>query len=326
MKLEEYPNLTEKESVFETTNITTHKDFDNFYDEFKEKTLLFRGICEAKYKIYTSAQREWLTNEYANQGITYAQFIQSIITNIRKNKILSQYYKSLNINENDLLYISLLQHSGAPTPLLDFTHNLEVALYFALDGLKVASSDKDIDNYFSLYILDCNKCGKELTDIVSLLSNGLATGTAMLKDTKSKYPDTDIDDSLLKEVDKYTKWMKQDGTEDGLYKLKCGFLDNPLNSKTVSMYETNEILYWSNINLIAQQGCFILYTEESTPLEQYFSGEKKYLPKLQCFNVHKSLVEYIKNQSLKSMSKLDIYPDIKLMCKEAYNTFKKELK
>ena len=95
MKLEEYSNLTQKEAFFETTNISTHKEFDDFYDEIKTKDLLYRGIHEAKYKIYTSAQREWITNEYSKQGISFIQFIQSIISNIRKRTILSQYYKSL---------------------------------------------------------------------------------------------------------------------------------------------------------------------------------------------------------------------------------------
>ena len=326
MKLEEYSSLVQKGSFFETTNLTTHKEFDAFYDEIKTKDLLFRGIHEAKYKIYTSAQREWIMNDYSKQGIAFVQFIQSIISNIRKRTILSQYYKSLNIHENDLLYISLLQHYGAPSPLLDFTHNLNIALYFALDGLKVASSNNDIDNYFSLYILDRNKCGYELVDIVAMLSNGRESGEKMLKEFMDLNPNQPVNDSLLKHVDEYTTWIKDDGTNEGLCKIDCGFLDNPLKSKTFSMYETNEILYWSNVNLIAQEGCFIFYTKENTPLEQYFGFDNKYLPKLKCVNIHKSLAEYIKNKYLKSISRLDIYPDISLMCKEAYNTFKKELK
>lgn len=325
MKLEEYSNLEQKKSFFETINITTINEFDKIYQEL-HGNLLFRGIHEAKYKIYTSAQREWITNEYSKQGITFTQFIDLIITNIRSNQILSKYYKSLNINENDLLYISLLQHYGAPSPLLDFTHNLDIALFFALEGLQVTSSSNDINNYFSLYVIDKNKCSNELADIICVHDFGLKNGIDMLKDIEAKYPNANINASLLKDVDKYTKWIKKDGTNDGLYMIACGFLDNPLNSPTISMYQTNEILYWSNINIIAQQGCFILYTKESMPLEQYFGGENTYLPQLICINVHKSLSEYIKDKYLKALSKLDIYPDINLMCKEAYNRLKKGLR
>ena len=326
MKLEEYSSLTQKKSFFETKNVDTHKEFDTIYEKLNKSTLLYRGIHEARYKIYTSAQREWITNEYSKQGITFTQFIHSIISNIRKNTILSKYYKSLNINENDLLYISLLQHYGAPSPLLDFTHRLNVALYFAIDGMKIVSSDNDIDDYFSLYIIDRNKCGNELVDIVSFLDYGLKNGTAMLEDFKTQNPNINLEYSLLKDVDKYTKWIKQDGTNDGLCKIDCGFLDNPLNTATISMYETKDFLYWSNMNLIAQQGCFIFYTKDKESLEQYFGGTNTHLPKLSCINVHKSLAEYIKNKYLKSISKLEIYPDINIMCKDAYEKFKKELK
>ncbi len=326
MDLEEYTNLTEKNYFFVSTNITTPEEFDAIYDEkTKEVDLLFRGIHEAKYKIYTSAQREWLKKGYREQGFHYEKFIQSIINNIRNNKILSNYYKSLNINENDLLYISLLQHYGAPTPLLDFTHNFEIALHFALEKTQLIQSDNEIDNYFSIYIIDKRKCGTNLVDIISLLKKGLELGKKQLEEFLDMYayqPNTFVDYSVLCNVDKYTKWIKNDGSKDGLHKIDCSFLDNPLNSETISMYKTNNVLYWSNINLIAQQGCFILYTKDKEPLEQYFGFINSELPKLCCINIHKSLAEYIKNKYI--TDRLDIYPDMKLMCIDAYEDFKKE--
>lgn len=325
MKLEEYNSLTEKEPFFRTTTITTSKEFDETYEILSGKGLLYRGIHEAKYKIYTSAQREWITNEYSQQGIDFTHFIQSIINNIRKNSILSNYYKSLNINENDLLYISLLQHHGAPTPLLDFTYDLNTALYFALEKVQPTASNMDIDNFFSIYIINKEEYGNEFVDIISLLDHGLVSGTGMLKDFIAQNPNSHLDYSLLSDVDKYTKWIKQDGSNDGLCKMDCGFLNNPLNSSTISMFETNEILYWSNINLIAQKGCFVFYTKDNEPLEQYFGGVNKYLSKLKCINIHKSLACYIKKKYLQGLSKNDIYPDLNILCKIAYGQFKESL-
>lgn len=325
MKLEEYGSLTEKDSFFRTTTITTRKEFDETYKKISGKDLLYRGIYEAKYKIYTSAQREWITNEYSKQGIVFTHFIQSIINNIRKNSLLSNYYKSLNINENDLLYISLLQHHGAPTPLLDFTYDLNTALYFALEKVQPTVSNIDIDNFFSIYIINKEEYGNEFVDIISLLSNGLVSGTGMLEDFIAQNPNIPLDYSLLSDVDKYTKWIKEDGSNDGLCKIDCGFLDNPLNSSTISMFKTNEILYWSNINLIAQKGCFVFYTKDKEPLEQYFGRVNKYLSKLKCINIHKSLACYIKKNYLQGLSNKDIYPDLNYLCKNAYTQFKENL-
>ena len=44
-----------------------------------------------------------------------------------------------------------MQHFGVPTPLLDFTFNPYVALFFAVDNIQYLPSDNEIDNYFSLY-------------------------------------------------------------------------------------------------------------------------------------------------------------------------------
>lgn len=325
MKLEEYANLAEKKSFFESIIVTTRKEFEEIYNTIKETDLLYRGIHEAKYKIYTSAQREWITNEYSRHGVDFVHFIKSIINNIRKNLILPNYYKSLNIHENDLLYISLLQHYGAPTPLLDFTYDLNTALYFALDKIQQCSSSDGIDNYFSVYIIDQKECGNNLVNIVSLLGHGRVSGEKMLKEFKYNNPGISINYSLIQHIDSYTKWIKEDGTNEGLCKIDCGFLDNPLKSGTISMYETNETLYWSNLNLIAQQGCFIFYPKDKKPLEQYFNYENKYLPKLKCVNIHKSLAEFIKDKYLKSNLKLDIFPDISKMCDNAYVQFKEGL-
>ena len=325
MKLEEYANLSEKNSFFDMTTIDTYKGFDDVYQTLKSDNVIFRGVNEAKYKLYTSAQREWIINEYEKQGINYTSFIQSQLNYIRGFSIISQYYKSLNVNENDLLYICLLQHYGAPSPLLDFTYDLDIALYFALDKIKTASSNIDIDNYFSLYLIDKNQCGKELVDIVLMLKSGIQSGGILLEDYKIKYPHDSIDDSLLRSVDLYTKWLKNDGTRDGLHKLGCGFIDNPLCSETLSMYKTSEVLYWSNINLIAQKGCFIFYTKDKEPLELFFTL-KNTLPKVRCINIHKSLVEYIKNKYIVHLSEQDIYPKLNKMCKDAYLYFKRCLK
>lgn len=158
MKLSEYKTLEEKSRSFEENNIIikTLKEFDDWYTSVKtEKNFVFRGVNEAKYKIYTSAQREWLT-KYTSQ-ISYFKYIKAILTYVKNNTLLSRYLKSMGFNTIvDLYYLSLMQHFHAPTMLLDFSHSIDVALYFSLDNMQYTFSENLIDDYFSIYYFDKN--------------------------------------------------------------------------------------------------------------------------------------------------------------------------
>ena len=72
MKLPEYANFDEKNQFFNSKLINSKSEFDSFYTETVNKiNAIFRGVHEAKYKIYTSAQREWcaLFRHQDTQGI-----------------------------------------------------------------------------------------------------------------------------------------------------------------------------------------------------------------------------------------------------------------
>lgn len=88
-------------------------------------------------------------------------------------------------------------------------------------------------------------------------------------------------------------------------------------------------LSWSNPNIIAQKGCFLLNTHEKQPLEKKFLEEKegKLLKNaaLSCLDIHKSLAPYIREEYLKSegITKESIYPDFNAIANEAYEAFKR---
>ncbi|WP_284461762.1 FRG domain-containing protein, partial [Chryseobacterium sp.] len=68
------------------------------------------------------------------------------------NEVVKKLLINSGIDENnDLAYLSYMQHFGVPTPFLDYTNNPYVALFFAIDGINFTPSDNEIDNYFSLY-------------------------------------------------------------------------------------------------------------------------------------------------------------------------------
>ena len=155
-----YSDFAEKEKYFSQSDyIDTIEDLQNLLNSHtKKREFFFRGVNEAKYKLYTSAQRKWLMENVKNHstGMSYNDFVKCLIGRFynTREKLMSRYFTSLGLpnkgkNMNALCY---MQHYGAPTPLLDFTTRINVALFFAIKGAEY-NRLKSIDGYFSLYMI-----------------------------------------------------------------------------------------------------------------------------------------------------------------------------
>lgn len=326
MKLPEYKSLEEKAPLFSHIKIDTKDVLDFHLEKLLEfsPNCIFRGVNEAKYKLYTSVQRSWICNGLGRHS-TINLMVDSMITNLRNNVTLTEYYKSLNIIPTDLLYLGLLQHYSAPTPLIDFTYDYKTALYFATKGLSAGCSDSEIGDYFSLYYIDTDKYGNQLVKMDEFLNNELDVGAAMYEDLILKCPGAYVDKQSLDDMDIYTRWIKRyPFYDDGLCTIKMMFIDNPFKFKGFTAPYTRESLYWSNLNIIAQKGCFILYNNDCVPMEEYI-GQSACLPKIWCINIHKSLAEYVQEHYLQGLSESLLFPDINHLAKDAYKDFLKNL-
>lgn len=163
----EYTSLDEKVSAFAEPGIKnaldklycidTIKDYEIFRNDVSLEGTIFRGMNEAKYKIFSSLQRRFQLGAINSKTYpTLFSFMYHEIQGLKDSTVLPEYYKSLGTPVTDYLYMSFLQHYSAPTSLIDFSKSLDVALYFATRDVKYSYSakSKDISNYVSLYWIE----------------------------------------------------------------------------------------------------------------------------------------------------------------------------
>lgn len=303
MKLAEHKSLEEKKEFFSNQEsqfvINTKSEFDALYDslvnqadkEFK----LYRGISEAKYLTYTSAQRYYITKEIFKIEPLFRFFIRSLIENTKKayNGLLQEYFKSLNVEIDDYLILSFLQHYGAPSTFLDFSYNLNKSLYFCFDKMDFNPSDNEIDNYVSLYVIDKRY-------FLPLEKNYEAIKLAKVYDAEGKE---------LKDLEEKMKEHEKDF--EVLGQMVCSFVDGCKN-------QTGYSGFISNLNLIAQEGAFLFYYNITTPLEGFMKNDK--IP-WTCYNIHKSLKDYVVKKYLNGLSEKNIYPKEEEIAQDALKSF-----
>ncbi|GAU78571.1 FRG domain-containing protein [Fusibacter sp. 3D3] len=121
-------------------------DWNHFEEEIKNhryKRWIYRGQNNSKYGLSTSLERLF---QYASEiGVKIEPNKNFPINYKRKyeKELLDEFKKSAHIyisnlpNENyQFEWLSIMQHFGVPTRLLDFTYSPFVALFFALDNAK----------------------------------------------------------------------------------------------------------------------------------------------------------------------------------------------
>lgn len=335
MILPTYKSLEEKDWTFQYEQASTMSQFKEIFgrletsvfaydlgekNKYSNQVPVFRGQNKAKYKLYTSAQREWITKEWEKQlgEDGFVGFVQQLILQLKKTNAyngLYRYFESMGATENDLLLLSFLQHYGTSSPLLDFTYNKYVALFFAIDGLEFnRQGEDDIDNYFSIYTLPV----RSLYSIDVVYKDNVEQlkkigGIERINKNLSPKEREDF-------YSKYLSWIFPDEGDDykGLYQYPALFIPNPQRAEKVNDLIDID-LHWSNPNIIVQEGCFVMNPEKNTPLEDMIKKS------IHCLDIHKSLAPYIREEYLKpkGITKESIYPDFNAIANDAYEAFKR---
>ncbi len=121
--ISEYASLLQKSQVFEQVNIDTVEQFDEIYEEFKTKNnILFRGQREAKWRLYSKLQRQWIVETLKESNSSYQILIERLVTagladyatNIEA--LFDEYHIDIN---NDIAVLGFLQRLSNTFARLD---------------------------------------------------------------------------------------------------------------------------------------------------------------------------------------------------------------
>ena len=320
-----YASLLQKANCFEQININTIEQFDKIYEEFiNKKDILFRGQREAKWRLYSKLQRQWIIEKLFNTENNYQSLIDKIVKKgiIRYSSQIKQLLSAHNIdNLNSVAVLGFLQHHGCPTPLLDWTYSFQNALYFGLDGLPPRTTTIEIDNYFSIYFIEEKHF--EGGNMRTIIEDGLSTiEQPLLKEmiasiAKNERMRQEMEDHFSGR--KLFDRKKLEGS--GLIKYMTR-VDN-LMGFPLAYFSDKEadsgILFSLNNskNILNQKGVFTWNSDPSKPLEmigdeQYKSNEgieKVNYTFCSCININKELAPTIsKRLQADGITRALIYP------------------
>lgn len=293
-KLTEYASLEEKAQSYGNCHKVV-KTASELQDElgglFKKNALLFRGVNQAKYKLFTSGQREYIQNEYAKVGVFFDNFMQSLLHNVDADADLKEYNTVAKIKTNASYYFTYLQHYGACSPYIDFSTNLRVALFFSTFQMQQLPSSVDIDNYYSLYYV----AKKDIPFIRDRYKKLLAEATATNNVRK-----IELNMNALIEMQLfYVSWQHHSG-----------------------LFGNHRYLYrMPNRNMLAQKGALIFNASDSTPLEELDILKGK----IHCIDIHKSLWQKMQTMYLQGIIEEKLFPCEYRVAKQAYTDFKQTL-
>ena len=326
-KLETYSDFYEKSHFFSQIFVNNKDELSSKLLSLVERDdLVFRGINEAKYKLYNSMQRFNFLH-YKDMNYTYIDLLSTLFNVFESfdSGVLKYLVERQNDNRklNVLSCFSYLQHYGCPTPFLDWTYNLNSALFFSTDGVNdmenINSDVNSITNYISIYVAH-----KELISRFSFqkdLSEALEkVDIPLTYDFLDELLEKFVDKDTLKEAEKIVRKRKQIRFMDSCIERILS-VDTLLKSKLlfISDKEVNEYIRISvsnNLNILNQEGAFLFNSHPFAPIE--WVVEKHYpMPSIETkpellysINIHKSLLNEIQSYLIeKNYCKDRIYPD-----------------
>ena len=309
--------------------ISKPKEFEEWYDYYSSfKNVIYRGLNNAKYKLFTSLQVHYLLNR--NFRLSPRDFVTQEIDILKNanNNLYPKYFKTIGVQETDFLYLSLMQHYRAKTPFMDFSHSIDSALFFAQDGYEKSwcCNKSNPNNYVSVYWVEEPEKHPELVKILEMLGASLRKAMEGIVDLYQNSNGIKLNIDNIK-FERYLSWANPQNNYSGFKDFELGFLTDQIMKRSINYdydyvlqkfqkdaqagsfainpqllddyYNTlYEIIVYktrlTNLNIVAQEGCFIFYNPEQplVPMEEFWVKNPTYLrlPQLHCIDIHKDLI------------------------------------
>lgn len=253
--------------------------------------LIYRGLHNASYRLYTSSQRHFILRDdlYAKiGGNTYHTFIRRAINLIRQDAVICGYFDSNNIPINDFLALALLQHYLECSPLIDFTYHITPALYFASDLRRWRSTGSPLDDYVSIYFADSRIDWLRAT-IQEINKTGAYNAENMLVEAASKGRFADPYETFYHMQNlTYEKYI------DGISFLTVAGSDKGPTDIDIDSLGLSWQYNICNPRLQRQNGMFIFNVSEDVPVVENINSVTRHYCMFGCLNINKNLESEIK--------------------------------
>lgn len=308
----QYSSQSEKEQFFTLKIIETEDQLFDFMSTlpklYHNKLGFWRGLPESRYKLYNSLQRSNLEQRTINSVEDVCKYILESTNRLSEwNKnLIEKYFENLGIEKVSIYAkLSILQHFGCETPILDWTKNPNVALYFATLPPSKSQITQRIDNFFSIYFIRYKHPYFEFTS---------KTGVEFFTSKNIK--------DIISRVKIFKKIYFNKNEINGYFNNDKNIL------KDIMKFPIQRIDDWeskfvnqntlSNYNIVAQEGLFILNADPYLSFEEAISKRCNVLANskdvqvvdikhaincskenLVCYDIHKKFIPVILN-ALKS--------------------------
>lgn len=261
-----------------------------------DPNLIYRGLNNAAFRLYTSAQRHFIWQDDLFKRIgggDFHAFVRNAINIVRNNADVMDYFQHNNIPVNDFLILALLQHYMECSPLLDFAYSLESSLFFAQDGHSPAVGDGSLNDYISLYFTS-NQIDWIQATIQSINKTGAVNADKMVEETE-KDPRYSVDTTDV--IYKMQNLTYEDYI-DGIHFLPIAGASIGVTDVVMKYVGKSWKYHITNPRLQNQNGLFIFNVSDHEPLVEQVNNVTKYYKIFGCINIHKNLIPYITQKYL----------------------------